>query len=616
MITKLIIDGSDFENYDVLNNESGKNEKQLSNLSRVNIFIGENNSGKSRFLRKLFSNNNLMFETDLFDFKRFALELDIICKYIYEEFDINNDWDLEDIGKAISNLGPYTLNNFTGKIVQVEKWLKYLLPKINTGANVNMNISHVLNSVKDIVENSNSRNFEKIYVPILRGLRPIHIVDFSGYGFDVKTNSYQLRTTKDYFDKEKVVEKLIYTGLDLYDIVMNYNTDDKVKRRQIESFEFFLSETFFQSDRVRLIPHRSKDVLVIEIGDNDDRPIYDLGDGIQSLIIMLYPLFLNQGKNLLVFIEEPEISLHPGMQRIFIEALLRPEFESFQYFITTHSNHFLDITLDMENISIYTFLKRVDEKNKENFLIQNANNDDIRILDLIGVRNSSVFLSNCTIWVEGITDRLYLRKYLEVYQKDLVKNKEIIEPFKEDIHFSFVEYGGSNIVHWSFSDDDGSGKIKSSRISSKIFLVADKDSTEMKPDSEKAERLRLLKENLKEKFRVVDGWEIENTLSPCVIKKTIEEFQNKKLEEGIEGYQVDVTQLKIEEYKDVKLGTFIDANFPDLGRKYGDKYGTLTQKVQFCQTAIKKIESVDDLSGEGRKLAEDIFKFIQRNNPK
>ena len=125
-----------------------------------------------------------------------------------------------------------------------------------------------------------------------------------------------------------------------------------------------------------------------------------------------------------------------------------------------------------------------------------------------------------------------------------------------------------------------------------------------------------MKENLKEKFRVVDGREIENTLSPSVVKKTIEEFQNKNLEEGIEGYKVDLDRLKIEDYKNEKLGAYIDAKILVLSKKYGDKYGTLTQKVQFCQTAIRKIESVEDLSEEGRKLAEDIFEFIKRNNPK
>jgi len=28
-------------------------------------------------------------------------------------------------------------------------------------------------------------------------------------------------------------------------------------------------------------------------------------------------------------------------------------------------------------------------------------------------------LSNCTIWVEGITDRIYLRKFLDVYFEDI-----------------------------------------------------------------------------------------------------------------------------------------------------------------------------------------------------
>ena len=73
---------------------------------------------------------------------------------------------------------------------------------------------------------------------------------------------------------------------------------------------------------------------------------------------MTYPLFFNKGKNLKIYIEEPDVYLHPGFQRILIETLLNTKgFEDFQYFFTTHSNHFLDMTLDYKEISVYKFTK-------------------------------------------------------------------------------------------------------------------------------------------------------------------------------------------------------------------------------------------------------------------
>src|SRR5205807_682440 len=126
---------------------------------------------------------------------------------------------------------------------------------------------------------------------------------------------------------------------------------------------------------------------------------------------LTFPLFMNEGKNLLFFCEEPELCMHPGMQRAFLKLITSDKFANHQYFLTTHSNHFLDLTQDFDNVSIYTVQKQIavtDKKEKDaTFHIQNVSNEDRRCLEFLGVRNSSVFLSNCTIWVEGITDRRY-----------------------------------------------------------------------------------------------------------------------------------------------------------------------------------------------------------------
>jgi len=62
-----------------------------------------------------------------------------------------------------------------------------------------------------------------------------------------------------------------------------------------------------------------------------------------------------------------------------------------------------------------------------------------------------VFLTNCTIWIEGISDRIYIRKYLEIYQENLRDE----EPrFREDVHYSLAEYAGANLGHWLFAETD------------------------------------------------------------------------------------------------------------------------------------------------------------------
>lgn len=626
MLKRIFLDDDRYKAWETEN----RIDKSLDNLSKINVFIGANNSGKSRFLRALFSDEKMKIELEDADFDRFHKRIETLVYDITKILDSNN---LSNVGNAqfasiirtlngwVSKTKPINLlttksfnedfNNFLTHLSNFEIATK--TPKenaliINSDQSITNELQIEIQNFCETVESlipKTINTLEVKYIPILRGLRPMQL---SGeYKFDLIRDNYLFRTIGDYFRGEegKYVEPKIFTGLGLYNDLKDMLLGKQSERNKVREFENFLSTAFFNSKPVTLTPNIKDDSVHVLIGE-EERPIYHLGDGIQTLIILLYPLFFNQGKQLLAFIEEPENSLHPGLQRLFLETLMRPEFEGFQYFITTHSNHFLDITLDLPKISVYSFAKENDNK----FSITNASNANNKVLDLIGVRSASVFLSNCTIWVEGITDRLYLRKYLEVYQKHLLENKTITTLYKEDFNFSFVEYGGANITHWSFAEDDDLQKIKSSRICSKIFLIADSDNAEEKTHSKKAKRLELLKKELNDNLYVIEGREIENTLSPKILIGTI------KTMEGSNSEQISYVDSKIQydKYKNKQIGTFIDAHFTGLKRKYKAKYGTIQPKLEFCKTATELITSIDDLSSEGFTIAEKIYDFIKRCN--
>jgi predicted ATP-dependent endonuclease of OLD family len=95
-----------------------------------------------------------------------------------------------------------------------------------------------------------------------------------------------------------------------------------VQRKIIADFQVFLRDYFFREyDSVLFIPKEAEKILYVKIG-NDERPIYDWGDGTQQLIIILFSLFIHKDeKDSLFFIEEPEIYLHPGILRKFIEVI-------------------------------------------------------------------------------------------------------------------------------------------------------------------------------------------------------------------------------------------------------------------------------------------------------
>src|SRR5690606_35616324 len=339
------------------------------------------------------------------------------------------------------------------------------------------------------------------YIPTLRTAHSLYRV-----AKESTSNSNYIKTTYQRLDEDVYLETLrknysldnkldIFTGLDLYEQVLNSRNAEKNVRERFESFENFLSKNFFDGKQIDIVAKFNKsdskqgktdsELILIHVeGEKQTRKLHDLGDGIQALIILMYKIFMAENDSFF-FIDEPELNLHPGMQRLFLEQiatnteLLK---KKLTYVISTHSNHFLDLTLEKDNVSIYSFAPKQSEKGKDNqFVIKNVNIGDNDLLKHLGVNNSSVFLANCSIWVEGVSDRNYIKAFLKSYIDYLAKNEDKeYKSLKEDIDYAFFEYAGSNIEHYLFEDEiseDEESKIESEinalALSNKIFLLAD-----------------------------------------------------------------------------------------------------------------------------------------------
>lgn len=160
---------------------------------------------------------------------------------------------------------------------------------------------------------------------------------------------------------------------------------------------------------------------------------------------------MNNNEPLKVFIDEPEIHLHPGLQRLLINKLL--EYNNYQIFISTHSSSMIDICDEYDEI---TSIICVEKKSEKKFAY-NSCYDNMNLYKLIGVRPSSLILSNCTIWVEGPTDVYYIDTYLKLYSR-IQKKKE----YKVGYNYNYAFNGSINIASKiDFTDEEeASMKIK------------------------------------------------------------------------------------------------------------------------------------------------------------
>lgn len=577
-------------------------ECTLGSFSKTNIFIGENNSGKSRFLRFLFNNDYYAISTENienlyvnlkkknFPLKAYYENANALSKFnsIYNETK-NEHSHYSNVGNSFFS----ALNSLSYLVKQEQK---FYFP--------------IIRGVKDYksILDSKLKNFSKSTVSIQNKDAINHYISLLNLekdgleSFDI----YREIIVHEYFSQYNRNSSLnIITGGNLYRKIKSMLLGKEKERCLISEFQIFLQQNFFYDyGNVQLIPNESENVLYVKIG-NDERPIYDWGDGTQQLIILLFSLFIRKDeKDNIFFIEEPEMYLHPGILRKFIEVINSDVFPNHQYFITTHSNIILDTSADSDvNMSIFKFKKTKDSSQNPQFTIEQCNNGDVSLLNELGVRNSSVFLSNCSIWVEGITDRLYLKHYLKLYfEKHKTTNLH-----RENIDYTFIEYGGNNIVHFNYDTQNADDSINAKYINNRIFLIADNDNTAQ--GTKKAKRKEHLKSILGDNFYELPVTEIENLLSQAIIEQVLKK-QNPK--------HVDIIDQKFsrpKNYKNKQLGTFIDGLFKDSDlKKYSGESGTIKNKLSFCQTAIEFISDFDDLTDEAKDLVEKIVKFINDNS--
>jgi hypothetical protein len=452
---------------------------------------------------------------------------------------------------------------------------------------------------------------KRYYIPILRGMRPLD---------DKHTNLYRERTGNDYFDKNSLSENMqIFTGLELYQTLKEKLLGEPNERKLVREFENFLSINFFERKEVTLIPkEKSPKVVHIKIGNEPQYPIYKLGDGLQNLIICTFNIFMEKETRCLFFIEEPDMFMHPSLQRSFLEVLSK--YDQHQYFITSHSNHFLDMTIDFANISVFHFSKH--EDTQPQFHIRPSSPSDRQILLDLGVRNSSVFITNATIWVEGITDRLYLKAYMKKYideleRSDSEKYRELGK-LKEDYHYSFVEYQGTNLTHWSFDPDEKATKeIKASYVCAHAFLIADGDV------ATKGDRKQVYTDMLGDRFHLLGVKEIENLIPIEILRKVVAE----KFKE----YEGNIEHINYEDYAklDTPIGQYLDSLLKAIpegktvfaainkSKTKSEGSGTIKSKGTFCDDAIKFMQNSEwALTDELKAICEKIFDHIITQNKK
>jgi len=187
-------------------------------------------------------------------------------------------------------------------------------------------------------------------------------------------------------------EQLAQDGGNLSQVLHTINSNDRELFAKIEGFvqaalpDVGMLQTPLFGDQTEVHFKAPEDYMA---------RLHDMGGGIEQLL-MIATVLLTTSKAHTLFVEEPESHLHAGAQRFLMERLYSGER---QIFVTTHSPTFINSPRPK---SIYQVRY---EGNRTKILRLGDAGSLSDLLADIGSRNSDVLLSDAVLFVEGTGDR-------------------------------------------------------------------------------------------------------------------------------------------------------------------------------------------------------------------
>ena len=329
-------------------------------------------------------------------------------------------------------------------------------------------------------------------------------------------------------EEEKIggtLEDLSSTGRGASNIIRAFLNDSSYDETIIEDTllkavnEIMSPEAVFEGIRVQQVQDGYGNVrweVFLKEEGMSRCPLSRMGSGLKTIILVLLNLLVipeldeYKNKKMVYGFEELENNLHPAMQRKLFEYIYEfAEMHDVQVFITTHSHVAINAFYDKDDAGIFHVYKqdgRAFVKRIESYL------DKTRILDDLDVKASDLLQSNGIIWVEGPSDRVYIKHWLDLY---------FPARFVEGVHYQFLYYGGRLLSQYSAEEVTELISVIKTNRNAVIVMDSDKRNRNARLNDTK-KRIIAEFDALGMMSWVTKGKEIENYIPKTAIEEALE----------------------------------------------------------------------------------------------